>query len=320
MRRMTTAATVPATLTPAVMGRIGLLLLVNGGLLAVTLFLARQAQAQGLSPIAYGFWMSLGGAVLLVPIVGRELAVLKRRPVVVYSAIAGLVSLAAPQLLIFIAVNHVAAGIVGIVYALPVLLTFVLARVLGLEPASRLRAAGVVAGALGAVLLLRPGEAGLPATAIPWMALALLAPVFIAIGNIYRSVAWPAGAPPRALALGMLAAAAALFGLAALATGAELAAWALAGLLPILAVQAVVAAAKFLAYFALQKIAPPVVFSLIGHVALVVGLAIGAVLFGERYTLQTALAILLMGIGLATVLAARRAPAAKPALAAEEAA
>lgn len=285
--------------------RIALLLTANGGLLALTLMLSRMAQSQGLSPVAFGFWMSLGGALLLAVFAGRGLALLSSRRVAVYSGIAGLFSLAAPQLLIFIAVGHIGAGLAGIVYALPVLLTFALARALGLEARSPLRMLGVVIGAFGAALLLWPGGGGLPLSALPWMALALAAPVFLAIGNIYRSVAWPEGIPPKVLAAGMLIAATVLFACAAVVSGSDLRAWRYDGLTPILLLQAVIAALQFLAYFALQRVAPPVVFSLLGHVALVFGLLLGMVFLGESYSVLVFVAVLLMGAGLASVISAR---------------
>lgn len=285
--------------------KIALLLLTNGGLLAITLMLSRMAQSQGLSPVAYGFWMSLGGAFLLSMFAGKQLSSLLNSRVVRYSAIAGLVSLAAPQLMIFIAVSHIGAGLASIVYALPVLLTFLLARALGLEARSPLRMFGVIIGALGAALLLWPGDGGLPLSSLPWMALALVAPVFLAIGNIYRSVAWPENVSPKALAAGMLIAATILFALVAMVFGSDLRAWRHDGLSAILPLQAVIAALQFLAYFALQRVAVPVIFSLLGHVALVFGLLLGMIFLGESYSILVLGAVFLMGVGLVCVVKAQ---------------
>lgn len=281
---------------------IALLLAANGGLLAITLMLSRMAQSQGLSPVAYGFWMSLGGALLLALLAGRQLHSLRSRRVTVYSAIAGLISLAVPQLLIFIAVGRIGAGLASIVYALPVLVTFTMARALGLEARSPLRMAGTIVGALGAALLLWPGSGGLPLSALPWMALALAAPVFLASGNIYRSVAWPEGVPPKVLAAGMLIAATVFFALAAVPFGSDLRAWRFDGVSMILPLQAVIAALQFLAYFALQRVAPPVIFSLLGHVALMFGLLLGMVFLGESYGARVFGAVFLMGVGLVLVM------------------
>lgn len=279
---------------------IAALIVVNGLLLAVTLALSRQAQGGGLSPVAYGFWMCLGGGALLGMGVilrpGRRTA----PPPVRYWLTSGLLSIAAPQLLIFIAVGKIGAGLAAIAFALPTLTTWLLARMLGLEGHSWIRMLGVVVGAAGATLLLAPSSNAIPAGATPWMALILIAPMIIGGGNIYRRVAWPPGAHPLELAMGMLLAAALMFLLVAIALGSDLAFWRMAGASTPVLVQMVVAAAQFLAYFALQRLATPVFFSLIGQVALVFGLVIGALL-GESYTSVALGAVGIMFAGLLCV-------------------
>src|SRR5690606_42074354 len=82
--------------------------------------------------------------------------------------------------------------------------------------------AGIVTGFVGAVrVALTRGEAGQPADLF-WVLAALLIPVSLAIGNIYRTVDWPAGAGPIELAIGShLAAALILLGAILLLQGGE---------------------------------------------------------------------------------------------------
>jgi len=277
---------------------IALLLAANGFLLATTLILSRTAQGMGLPPVTYGFWMSVGAVVLLGLYAGRHLRDLTRPGMAKYAGVSGMLSLAAPQLIMFTVLSHIGAGLASLVYALPVLLTFLFARMLGLEGRNGFRMAGALVGTLGATLLLMPSEGGLPISALPWMALALLVPVILASGNIYRAVAWPEGAKAPVLATGTVITSLIVFALASVPFGVSLDFTPVDGVWPYLAVQAFVTAGQFIAYFALQRVAPPVIFSLIGQVTLVFGLPMGALFLGESYSTTTFVAVGLMALGL----------------------
>lgn len=280
---------------------IALLLAANGFLLAVTLVLSRTAQGMGLSPVTYGFWMSVGAGLLLALYAGRHLLDMARPGMAKYAAISGMLSLAAPQLIMFTVLSHIGAGLASLVYALPVLLTFLFARMLGLEGKNGFRMAGALVGTFGATLLLMPSDGGLPMSALPWMALALLVPVILASGNIYRAVAWPEGAKAPVLATGTVMTSLVVFALASVPFGVSLDFRGVDGVWPFLAVQGFVTAGQFLAYFALQRVAPPVIFSLIGQVTLLFGLPMGAMLLGESYSATTFVAVGLMALGLVGV-------------------
>ncbi len=291
---------------------IAVLLLVNGLLLAATLALSKEAQAMGLSPIAYGFWMTLGGGLLLA-----AGALVRRPPRPVagqlnYWLISGLLSIAVPQLLVFIAVGRIGAGMAAVAFALPTLATWAMARLFRMEAHSHMRLVGAVLGAVGATILVMPSAGALPPGAAPWMLLVLAAPVVIAGGNIYRRVAWPQDARPIELAAGMLLAAAVMFLLPAMLFGAELAFWAIEGVSALVFAQMVIAAVQFLAYFALQKRATPVIFSLIGQITLVAGMVGGALLLGENYSVVALGAVGLMIVGLLFIVFGKPARAAGP--------
>jgi drug/metabolite transporter (DMT)-like permease len=282
------------------------LLLVNGVMLAVTLVLSREAQDHGLSPVAYGFWMTLGGGLLL------SFAALWRRPrapttgQVRYWLTSGLLSLALPQLLVFIAVTRVGVGLASITFVLPTLTTWFIARIMGIERPSRLRLAGALIATTGATWLVIP-SAALPPGAAPWMLLLLVASLALTAGNIYRRVAWPVSARPVELAAGMLMAASLMFLLPALALGTELAFWELEGVAAIVLAQVLLSAVHFFAYYVLQQRATPVTFSLLGHVTLVAGMAGGALLLGERYPPAALIAVGAIFTGLLFMVMPRRA-------------
>ncbi|MEP2679679.1 DMT family transporter [Tateyamaria sp.] len=259
-----------------------LYLLAGGGLLGLSTNLAKFAGEAGLSPLAFLFWPITGAAILLLVV-----AVLRRDPPPLnsgslrYYLIAALVSVAASNLIFFSTIPHVGAGFVALIIALPPLLTYIAALALGLERFQSRRAFGVVAALCGAgILAARKFSA--PDADILWIGLALCGPVLLAIGNIYRTLDWPRGASPEALAPGMLIAASMMLGMMGLVPGFSLSVPP-GSLLPfaLIVVQMLVFALQFQMLFLLQKTGGPVLLSLLGSVGAVVGVPIAVMLQNE---------------------------------------
>lgn len=281
--------------------RITTLLLLNGLVLAGHTLLARQAAGAGVPPMVYAL-AGAGGAALVLSMsrLVRPTGTRIGRTVVIYGLVAGLISTALPQVLIYSASAYVGAGIASLAYAFPTPLTYVLAALFGIERASLGRTLGIGLAFGGAVLLAVSRATGMSGDGF-WVALAMLAPLSIAFGNIYRSRYWPAGSVPRDLAVAMSAAGALWLALAiggqALVTGAGLPQIPAAGL-PYLAAAALLAAFGNLIYFQLQKSGGIVSFSQIGYVGAVFGLLGGFILLGERYGSATWLAAITIAAGI----------------------
>lgn len=272
-------------------------LLVVGALLGLNANLVKLAIGVGWPPVAFLFWSVLGGGLLLLALAfalgdrpgtrGRD---------IVYYLVSGLISMTLPNALAYGAVAHVGAGFVSLCMAFPPLLTYVLALAFRMEKLHLVRAAGIAAGLAGAVLLAL-GKSGERQADLFWIVAALIGPVFLALGNIYRSRRWPAGASALSLAPGMLLAGALLLWPYAMLTGVPLLAASAQGKgLWLVLVQAVVFAATYALYFVLQKIAGPVYMSQIGSVGAILGATVAVFLLGERtgpMMLAAAVAILL---------------------------
>ncbi len=257
-------------------------LLAVGTLMGLSTNLAKLAGEAHLPPLAFLCWSIVGAALVLLaaaavrhrlpPVDGRALE---------YYLVSALVGVAGPNLIIVSAVPHVGAGFVALTIALPPLLTYLGALALGMERFQWTRASGVVAALAGAGIL-AAHQLARPHADEYWVLLVLAGPVLLAIGNLYRTLRWPEGVSADALAPGMLVAAAVVL----LAAG-QLPGWSLAvplagGLPPVLiVVQALVFAAVFLLLFILQKTGGPVMLSLLGSVAAVVGVLIAILLQGE---------------------------------------
>lgn len=282
-----------ASVTPVVC------LLAVGALLGLTANVVKIAVGAGWPALAFLFWSALGaGFILFFAAVARGEAPGLRRSDLAYYAVCGLLSISAPNTLGFGAVAHVGASFVALCLALPPLLTYGLALALRMERPRTTRAAGVLFGLAGAAVL-GAAKVGGPVDNALWIVGALASPVFIAFGNIYRTLRWPAGATALSLAPGML-----IFGSLAIApcliiAGVPFGPTGLQGLaLWLLITQTLVFTATYALYFVLQKLAGPVYLSQIGSVAAVFGAALAVLALGEPAgpALLAAAALILIGV------------------------
>ncbi len=272
------------------------LLVGTGTLLGVTVVLSRAAAAKGIPAVAFSFWQVLIGGTIIV-LFGLCRGV---RPGLTlhhfrYYLVTGLCSIGLPNTLLFLSVPHIGAGHASIAYALPSLLTYLLALVLRMERPHALRITGLAMGAFGTALLVSPQGMALTPELFRWTLVVLAAPITVAVANIYRTLDWPHDAPPEMLAGGMLIAAAIWIAPAMLVFGAVPAPGA-SHWIPFAA--GVLSAAGFVMSFTLQRLTGPVTFSQLGYVVIAVSMGLGALLFGERFDIDTLAGVAVIFIGL----------------------
>ena len=281
-------------------------LLGAGAALGISTNLAKLAAEAGVDPLAFLTWSVVGAAAGLTGVgaIRYRLPPLNARTTE-YFVVAGLVGLAAPNLLSFAAVSHVGAGFVALSIAFPPLFTYIGALLLGMERFQPRRATGVVL-ALGGAVLLAVLKLSEPDVDPFWVAATLSAPVLLAVGNIYRTARWPEGVASDELAPGMLAAS----GLMLLIVGATAGTF-LGGAVgfslavptgraaPILLILAQIAtfSVMYLLYFVLQKASGPVYLSLLGSVGAIVGVPIAVLLLGETQPQGLAVGGVLIAVG-----------------------
>lgn len=223
-----------------------------------------------------------------------------RRPYLRYYLVSGLVSISLPNALLFSAIPHVGAGFASLCLAFPPLLTYTLALALRMEGLQRLRLLGILIGLAGS-LILALGKLGSGDSPLLWVLATLAMPVFLAIGNVYRSRHWPEGARPLQLAPGMLLAGALLL-LPLGLFGVELRpAWEQAAGAWWLAAEVALFAGMYALYFVLQKVAGAVYLSQIGSVTAITGAAVAIFLLGEQSSASMLLAALCTTVGVALV-------------------
>lgn len=281
-------------------------LIAGGALLGVSTNMAKYAGTVGLTPLAFVFWSITGAALLLL-----ALAVFRRqlppitKPSVEYYLVAALVSVAGSNLIFFSAIPQVGASFVALVITLPPLLTYVGALLLKMERFDPIRALGVLAALAGAAVL-AANKLNTPNASAFWILVTLCGPVLLAIGNLYRTLRWPTGASPSALAPGMLVAASIQLGVFSLLPNFSLALpsqdpLALTVSIALIGLQAFIFAAQFQLLFVLQKAGGPVLLSLLGSTAAVFAVPIAIFLQGEPPPEGLALGALLIALGVAFV-------------------
>lgn len=275
------------------------LLAVTGALLGLTLPFGKMATDAGIAAIVWAFVISLGaGGVLLAGTLlrGGRMRLDARR--LRYFVVTAAISYALPNLLMFTVMPHVGAGYTGIMFTLSPVITLVMSILLGVRRPNLLGVFGIAIGFVGAVIVAATrGEAGQPA-ALVWVGVALLIPLCLAAGNIYRTMDWPADTGPIELAVGSHLAAAVmlLVGILVLDGGASLGK--LSGMPLLVVAQMASASAMFVFFFRLQHVGGPVYLSQIGYVAAAVGLFSGTIFLDERYGILTWLgaAIIVAGV------------------------
>lgn len=291
------APTPPPNLVRALLCLVG-----AGACLGLSTNMAKIAADAGLAGLPFLTWSILGATVVLGAnaALRRDLPPINRRTVE-YFFVAALVTVAASNLIFFLAVPKVGVGFVSLAITLPPLLTYVGAIVLRMEAFSWLRAAGVATALAGAAYLAFEKLAA-PSADIIWIGLTLLGPVLLAIGNLYRSLRWPSGISAEALAPGMLCAATLLLISVSFLPGFDLSVPSTTTT-PLLLIcgQAIVFAVQFALLFMLQKAGGPVLLSLLGAVGAIVAVPFAVFLLGEDPPAGLLLGSLLIAVGIALV-------------------
>lgn len=275
-----------------------LLLIATGAMLGLSTNLAKIAPLVGLSPLPFLAW-SVGGAacILLTISLARGHAPALTLRTTEYFFVAALLSLAAPNLIFFAAIPEIGASFVALAIALPPALTYVGALFLRLETFVVRRALGVALALAGAgwIALLKLDA---PAAKAGWILVTLIGPVFLAAGNLYRTLRWPPGERPDSLAPGMLGAAVLiLIVFAALGGGTISVPWS-SGAILLIASQAAVFAVQYLLFFVLQKLGGPVYLSLLGSVAALIAVPLAVFALGEAPPRGVLVGGLLIGGGI----------------------
>jgi drug/metabolite transporter (DMT)-like permease len=292
------------------MNRPLLLLLGTGAVLGLNFPIGKLVMATGVTPALWAAVISLGaGLAMLLIVVVTERKNLSRTSTFYFAIISGFLSYVVPNFLTYSVIPKIGSGLAAIMFALSPVVTALLSLLLRVRPPNLLGIFGIAVGLAGAGIIIFSRNADFGSSATLWILAALLIPIFLGAGNVYRTMAWPFGASPRKLAAHTNLAAVPFLALAVFVqTGAfDLAP--LSSIPGLVALQLAVSTVMFLMFFRLQQIGGPTYLSQIGYVAAAVGVAIGVFYFGEIYPRSVWIGAGVIAVGIAfSTLAQARSP------------
>jgi drug/metabolite transporter (DMT)-like permease len=229
-----------------------------------------------------------------------------------FSIVSGFVSFVVPNFLTYTVIPKIGSGLTGMMFALSPMVTALLSFFVGVRPPNRRGFIGIGLGLMGAAIIILGKEPDATGGVSWWIMLGLAIPLFLGMGNVYRTFAWPKGASPMLLAsLTNLAAVPFLLAIDLALTG-SIDASSLAKAPWLLAAQLVCSSIMFLMFFRLQQIGGPTYLSQIGYVAAAVGLAIGVGYFGEIYPFAVWLGVAIVAAGITVSTLAQRGSSPNP--------
>lgn len=280
------------------------LLFATGGLIGLNFPLGKMAGDAGVSPLLWAWLISFAAAIFLLPFLFFSEKLTKPGRVVLrYSFISGMVSFVAANLLLFSVITHVGSGYTGLMFALSPVFTLAITVLFKLKAPGILGILGILLGFIGATIVAFSRQSGADAPSMFWMMAALLIPFTLAVGNVYRTLAWPKGQSPDLLAfLAHLFSAIVLALLLNLFHGPTI--FIELSRVPLVAfAQAIVAGMTFPLFFRLQHFGGPVLLSQIGYVAAAVGLIAATAFLSETYGILTwvGAGVIALGIGITTL-------------------
>lgn len=259
--------------------------------------LAKYAMSNGVPPLGYAFWQSLGPAVLLTLV-----CILSKRNLLIYSAywpyffICGLLGIAIPNTNMYFIASHIPAGLLAVLVNTVPLLVYPLALLSGQEKLDAWRLVALAIGMTGILLIVGVNTTGLYSG---WTLLALLSPLGFALCSIYIGAKKSPRVEAIQAAAGMLIAATLLLTPVVIYQHSF---YGLSGPLTlvkqVIVLEVLLSTLGYLLFFILIRLAGPVFYSITGGVVALTGLFWGYIVFGEQPSRQqsTAAALVVFAI------------------------
>lgn len=255
--------------------------------------LAKFAMTNGVPPLGYAFWQSLGPALLLTFF---SLAT-KKMPLLnpaywPYFLFCGFIGIAIPNTNMYFIASHIPAGLLAVLVNTVPLIVYPLALLSRQEKPDSWRLLALLLGMTGILLIIGVSTSGFFSS---WTLLAMLSPIGFALCSIYIGARQPLEINSLQAASGMLLAASLLLIPLVISQNAF---YPLSGPLTvvkqIIILEIILSSLGYLLFFILIRLAGPVFYSLTGGIVALTGLFWGYLVFGETPTSVQSMAVALV--------------------------
>lgn len=259
--------------------------------------LAKFALTNGISPLGYAFWQSLGPALLLsTACVFQKKSSLLNTRYWSYYLVCGLIGVAIPNTNMYFIASHIPAGLLAVLVNTVPLLVYPMALISRQEHFDPWRIGAISIGMTGILLIIGVHTQGFFSGGT---LLAMISPLSFALCSIYIGAKQPCELTSLQAANGMLLAAS--FLLLPLVIS-QHAFYSLAGELTlvkqVILLEIVLSTLGYLLFFSLIRLAGPVFYSLTGGIVAITGLFWGFLVFNERPSPLQYLAVFLVVTGI----------------------
>lgn len=270
--------------------------------------IARFAMTNGVPPLGYSFWQSLGPA-LVIGLIASCCG--KKHPFSVsttrFYLICGLTGIAIPNTSMYFAASHLPASILAMVVNTVPVIAYPMALFARLETFNWKRMLGIMLAFCGLMLIILP-KSSLPSPdLVSWVMATLITPVSFAFCSIFIARYSPEGSDILSLTAGMLISSSLLLMPLVFATH-NFYFFHLPLTMPdwIILLEILLSSVGYLLFFYLIQAAGPVYYSLVDTIVVLTGVFWGYVIFGEQLNRWTAAAVILILVALLLVTSQQR--------------
>lgn len=257
----------------------------------------------GVSPLGYSFWQSLGPAIILAIIAAFQgkLPALSKETLNYY-LVCGLTGIVIPNTTMYFAAPHLPAGILAMVVNTVPIAAYPLALIARLEVFNWQRVAGMILALTALMLIILPSNSLPSPDMVPWVLFSLITPLSFACCSIYIARHQPANLGSLTLSVGMLMLSSLLI-LPLVVTTHSFYSFHYPFTMPdgVVILEILLSSLGYLLFFKLIRSAGPVYYSLVDTIVVLTGLFWGRVIFDEQLNQWTSIAVYLILVALLLV-------------------
>lgn len=265
--------------------------------------IARFAMTNGVPPLGYSFWQSLGPAIIIALIsLARSKSLNMTTSQSRFYFICGLTGIAIPNTAMYFAASHLPASILAMVVNTVPIVAYPMALLARLESFNWQRMLGMMLAVCGLMLIILP-KTSLPSEhMVPWVLSTLITPISFAFCAIYIARFRPPESDTLALSAGMLIASSILLTpLVILTNSFYVFHWPFTSPDWVIVLEIILSSIGYILFFQLIKIAGPVYYSLVDTIVVLTGIFWGYIIFHEQLNGWTKMAVCLIIIALLLV-------------------